>query len=422
MIDAEFPGAFDFLFDPPHARYRVAHGGRGSGKSHSFAAALLIQGTQTKHRVLCCRELQRSIADSVHRLLSDKIADLGLSDFYRIEKASIEGANGTEFIFSGLKNSASLKSYEQITICWVEEGQTVSKASWELLIPTIRAENSEIWVSMNPLLPTDNSYERWVINPPPNALVRQVNYPDNPFFPEVLRKEMEYCKERDPDLYNHVWLGCPVSMLAGAIYAQELRLVDAENRICRVPYDPTRPVDCYWDLGYGDLSAVWMAQPGPFEYRLIDYFENSGKTIEWYIKEFQLRGYQYGYDYLPWDIGLHATQMGSGRSIEELLRRAGRKVRIVPKLSVADGINAARTIFPLCWFDRERCADGIQALRHYRYGEIEKQGIPTRVPVHDMSSHGADAFRMFSVTVKPPGKPPASQQSRPPREAMTTWS
>ena len=421
-MNASFPGAFQFLFEPDHARYRVAYGGRGSGKSHSFASALLIKGLRERHRILCCRELQRSIADSVHRLLCDKIQALGFSDYYEIEKASIRSKNGSEFIFSGLKNSAALKSYENITICWAEEAQTISKHSWELLIPTIRADNSEIWVSMNPLLPTDNSYERWVINPPPDALVHRVNYPDNPWFPEVLQREMEYCRTTDPDLYNHVWLGCPVSMLAGAIYGGELRLVDSEQRITRVPYDRSRPVDCFWDLGYGDLTAIWFAQAMPFEYRLIDYIEDSAKTIEFYIREMQSRGYVYGEDYLPWDIGLHATQMGSGRSIEELLRRAGRKVRIVPKLSVADGINAARTIFPQCWFDRERCADGLQALRHYRYGEVETTGQPTRVPLHDASSHGADAFRMFAVSVKPPRKPPAAQGDGRRRDVMTVWS
>jgi len=422
MAFADFPRAFEFLWKPEHARYRIAYGGRGSGKSHSFSRALLIKGAQRKLRILCTRELQRSIADSVHKLLSDQISLLGLDSFYLIEKQGITGQNGTEFIFSGLKNSASLKSYEMIDVCWCEEGQTISKASWQLLLPTIRAPQSEIWVSMNPELATDDSYKRWVVNPPPDAIVRKVNYDANRFFPEVLKKEMEYCRDTDPDLYQHVWLGCPVSMLAGAIYGEELRRVDAEERITRVPYDPTRPVDCYWDLGYGDLTACWMAQAMPFEYRLIDYVQSSAKTIEWYIREMQSRGYMYGTDYLPWDVGLHATQMGSGRSIEEMLRKAGRKVRIVPKLSAADGINAARTIFPLCWFDRERTADGIQALRHYRYGEVEKTGLPTRVPVHDFSSHGADAFRYFAVTVKPPQKPPATEQGPPRRDVVTVWS
>lgn len=420
MIEIEFPAAFRFLRKP--ARYKVAYGGRGSGKSWAFARQLLLEGYQRKLRILCTRELQRSISDSVHKLLSDQILALGLENFYTIEKSSIYAANGTEFIFSGLLNSASLKSYEQVNICWVEEAQVVSKHSWELLIPTIRAENSEIWITMNPELPTDDSYQRWVINPPPGAVVRRINYDQNHWFPEVLRREMEYCKETDPDLYNHIWLGCPVSMLAGAIYANELRQVDADHRITRVPYDPMRPVDCYWDLGYGDLTAVWFVQSGPFEYRLIDYLQTNAHTIDWYIREMQSRGYMYGTDWLPWDIGTHATQMGSGRSIEELMRLAGRKVRIVPKLPVADGINAARTLFPLLWFDAERTADGVQALRHYRYGEVVKTGSPTREPLHDINSHGADAFRYFALCAKPP-KPVARETGRPQRPpVVSTWS
>ena len=418
-LEVHLSGAFRWLKKP--ARYKVAYGGRGSGKSWAFAQALLLQGIDRKLRILCTRELQRSISDSVHKLLADQITELGIGSFYKVQQANIEGVNGTEFIFSGLKNSVSLKSYEGLDRCWCEEAQVISKASWQILLPTIRAENSEIWISMNPVLPSDDSYQRWVLNPPPGAVVRKVNYDQNKWFPEVLRKEMEHCKATDPDTYNHVWLGCPVSMLAGAVYANELRQVDAEGRIARVPYDPTRPVDCFWDLGYGDLTAIWFAQAMPFEYRIIDYLEGSAKPINWYIQQMQSRGYIYGTDWLPWDIGLHATQMGSGKSIEELMRLAGRKVRITPKLSVADGINAVRTIFPLCWFDRERCADGIQALRHYRYGEIQTLGHPTREPLHDINSHASDALRYMAIAIKAP-KPPAHAERWREREVVSAWS
>lgn len=403
--DIDFPEVFRDIWKP--ARYKVFWGGRGGGKSWSVARWLLIEGAQKKLRILCARETMLSLADSVHRLLSDQIRAMGLDSFYTILKSTIVGANGTEFIFSGLRhNIQAIKSTESIDRCWVEEAQVVSNASWSLLIPTIRAEGSQIIVTMNPDLEEDASYQRFLVHTPPDAIVRKVLYSDNPWFPDVLEKERLFLKESDEDEYLHVWEGHCISMLKGAIYANELRRVDAEGRITRVPYDPTRPVDCYWDLGFHDLTAIWFVQSMPFEYRLIDYLEDSAKSLESYIREMQSRGYIYGYDYLPWDLGGHAKLMGSGRSIEALLRAAGRKVRIVPKTpSVADGINAARTIFPLCWFDRERCADGLQALRRYRYGEIEKLGTPTRVPLHDMSSHGADAFRAFAVTAKPPAPP-----------------
>jgi phage terminase large subunit len=406
-VDAWFPRAFDFLEKP--ARYKVAYGGRGAAKSWAFARALLIEGTKRPLRILCARETQESIRDSVHKLLSDQIAAMRLEAFYRILVTSIVGQNGTEFMFAGLRSQRvhAIKSAEGCDIVWVEEAQTVSEASWRVLIPTIRKDGSEIWLSFNPDFDTDATYKRFVINPPPDAVVRKVNWNENPYFPEVLRKEMERDLTTDPDVYSHIWEGNCISMLAGAIYAKELRAVDSEGRITRVPYDPSRPVDCYWDLGFHDLTAVWMVQSFPFEYRLIDYIEDSARPLEWYIREMQSRGYIFGVDCLPWDVGLHAhTGLGSGRSIEELMRRAGRKVRIAPKLpTVADGINAARTVFPLCWFDRERCQDGISALRRYRYGEIEKLGTPTRVPLHDMASHGADAFRTFAVAAKPPAPP-----------------
>ncbi|PWT80806.1 MAG: PBSX family phage terminase large subunit [Acidobacteria bacterium] len=413
------PRAFAFL--KPPARYKVAYGGRGSGKSWAFARELLVKGAARRLRILCTRELQRSIADSVHKLLADQIVALGLESFYDVQKISITGRNGTEFIFSGLQNSAALKSYEGVNYVWVEEAQVVSRHSWELLIPTIRAKDSEIWVSMNPELPTDDSYQRWVVNPPPGAVVRKINFNSNPYFPDVLRCEMEYCRDKNPSLYDHVWLGNPVSIVEGAIFVNELRAAEQEHRITRVTYDRARPADLFFDLGYYDSTAIWYCQSLPLQHNLIDYTESSGKTIEWYVREIQSKGFMLGWCYLPWDASNHAQHMGSGRSIEELLRLAGMKVRIVPKLvSKAAGINAARTIFPLCWFDQDRCSDGLQRLRHYRYGESE-DGMPTRQPLHDLNSHGADAFISMAMMARPP-KPasPEPRQQRP--QVFSVWS
>ena len=400
-MKAEFPAAFQFLFDD--ARYKVAYGGRGSGKSWAFARALLILGAQRKLRILCARETMRSMADSVHKLLSDQIAELGLEGHYSIEKARITGANGTEFIFAGLKhNAAALKSYEAVDICWVEEAQSVSKSSWATLIPTIRAVGSEIWASYNPDLDTDATHRLFVHNPPPGAVVRKVNFDGNPWFPDVLRAEMEHCRETDPDAFSHVWLGCCISNLDGAIYANELRAADKDNRICRVPYDPSKPVHTFWDLGWGDLVCIWFAQAFPFEYRIIDYLDGSQRAIGHYVAELQKRSYVYGTDYLPWDGA--KKDLGTGKSIEDHMRALGRKVQVVPQLRVADGIDAARTIFGQCWFDAEKCADGLQYLRRYRYGTIATLGTPTREPLHDDASHAADAFRTLAVGLRPPKK------------------
>jgi phage terminase large subunit len=423
-LDAKFPAKLhDLLFSD--ARYRVAYGGRGAAKSWNFARALLLLGVKSPLRILCARETQESISESVHRLLSDQVELLKLGSFYTIEKARIVGLNGTEITFAGLKhNVANIKSYEGADICWVEEAQSVSKESWNTLIPTIRKSGSSIWVSFNPDFDDDPTYQMFVKNPPPDAYVCKVTWRDNDWFPEVLKREMEHLKRTDPDEYEHVWEGSCISLLQSAIYANELRAVEREDRICSVPYDRSRPVDCYWDLGYGDMTAIWFAQSMPFQYRLIDYIEDCAKPLQWYLQQVQVRGYLYGTDWLPWDIGMHATQLGSGRSIEELMRLADRKVRIVPKLSVADGIAAARTVFPVCWFDRERTENGVRALRHYRYGEVKQHHHPTREPLHDQSSHGADAFRYFAIGAKSP-RPPAPKpvvQRRGPSEYVGVWT
>jgi phage terminase large subunit len=420
-MNAEFPEKLAFLFEPH--RYKVSYGGRGSAKSWSYARALLIQAAERPMRILCARETQKSIKDSVHKLLEDQIPALGLSRHYQVQKSSITARfTGSEFFYAGLKhNIDNIKSIEACDVAWVEEAQTVSHGSWKKLVPTIRKKGSEIWISFNPDLETDATYQRFVVQPPTRAKVEKVTWRDNPWFPDELREEKDDLLARDPDEYNHIWEGCPINILAGAIYANELRAADVEGRIKRVPYDRTRPVDCFWDLGYGDLTSVWFAQAFTGEYRLIDYLESSGKTIQWYLQQMQARGYVYGTDWLPWDLGLHAAQMGSGKSIEELMRLAGRKVRILPKLSVADGINAARSILPQCWFDQERCADGLQALRNYRYGEIKTLEHPTREPLHDWASHAADAFRYFAVGIKQPktGAPPKPAR---PSTAASPWS
>lgn len=208
-MNAQIPEIFEFLFSPN--RYKVAHGGRGSGKSWAFARALILLATKEPKRILCTREVQNSIRDSVHRLLADQIKSMGLDKCWTITDRSISCSNGSEFFFEGLfRNVDKIKSYEGIDICWVEEAHNVSEDSWELLTPTVRKEQSEIWVSFNPKYENDNTYQRFVANQPANAMIKQVNFNKNPWFPEVLRGEMERDKARDIVLYQQKWLGKPV--------------------------------------------------------------------------------------------------------------------------------------------------------------------------------------------------------------------
>lgn len=207
-MDLHIPEVFGFLYEG-RARYRAAFGGRGSGKSHAFATASLIRAYQRPTRVLCCREVQNSIKDSVKRLLDDKLRDLGLQDFFESTEKEIRGTNGSLFIFAGLRtNPDTVKSTEGLDLAWVEEANTVSNRSLELLLPTVRKPNSEVWFSWNPRYPTDpvDAMFRGE-TPPPRSLMVQVNWKDNPWFPEVLLPDLEWDRSRDPEKYAHVWMG-----------------------------------------------------------------------------------------------------------------------------------------------------------------------------------------------------------------------
>jgi phage terminase large subunit len=398
--NAQFPVKMASLFD--QARYKIYYGGRGAGKSHSAAKALLILGARSPIRVLCAREYQTSIKDSVHKLLCDQIELMNMHSIYEITQNSIRGKNGSEFAFVGLKNNvANVKSYEGIDICWVEEAQTVSRMSWNTLIPTIRKEGSEIWVTFNPELETDETYQRFVLRPPEGAVVQKINWNDNPWFPEVLALEKDALKNRDPSAYQTVWEGLCRLTVDGAIFANEMQVAELDGRITKVAYDATKPVHAIFDLGWADSTAIWFLQFVGMETRLIRYHEDSQKTISHYLALMQTYGYMYDTLWLPHDAQ-NKTLASNGKSIEEIVRAAGYKTRIIERTPVADSINAARTIFRNCWFDRENCYDGLQCLRHYRYDVDPETGQFSRQPLHDIYSHGADAFRYIGLMINEP--------------------
>lgn len=202
----------------PH-RYKVFYGGRGSGKSWAVARALIAISDFCKVRVLCCREIQNSIRDSSYQVLKDMAERMGLADRFWFKESEIEHlTTGSKFIFSGLlRNENSIRSKEGIDICWVEEASSVSQKSWDVLTPTIRKPGSEIWLTFNPLT-TDDPTNRFLENPPPNAVVHKVNYLENPFFPDTLRAEMEWDKQNDFEKYLHVWEGFPLTVSDAQIF------------------------------------------------------------------------------------------------------------------------------------------------------------------------------------------------------------
>jgi phage terminase large subunit len=395
-LDVEFPEKIGFLFEP--SRYKVLYGGRGSGKSWGVARALLLSGMNKPIRVLCARELQNSITDSVHALLADQIKALNLDSIYEVQNTVIYGKNGTEFLFAGLKhNVTKIKSFEGVDICWVEEAQTVSKSSWDVLLPTIRKDDSEIWITFNPELDTDETYKRFVVSPPANAIVQKVNWSDNPWFPQVLRDEKDDLKERDMDAYLNVWEGNTRQVLDGAVYATELRKAQEENRIRDIYVDTTIPVSTFWDIGWSDLNSIWFVQTVPGgEVRVIDFYQNCQKTIDHYVQVLQTKGYTYRDHWLPHDAE-HKNM--TGKSVKDIMQGMNLPVRITPKLSIADGINAARMLMNRCYFDQNRCAEGLQALRHYRYDVDPDTKLFSKTPLHDQNSHAADAWRYVAVAI-----------------------
>lgn len=246
-VNLKLPQKCLFFLNTKH-RYKVAYGGRGSGKSYAMAFSGIIKAMEKKIRVLCTRQLQNSIKDSVHKLLCDCISALSLDGYFTITRDSIKCYNGSEFIFKGLQNNIQeIKSTEGIDICMVEEAQSVSEESWEILIPTIRKEGSEIWICFNPDRDTDPTYKKFVLEQPDDCLSVEVNYMDNPFFPEVLRKEMEYCKRVDYAKYEHIWLGKTIMETEAQIFKGKFEIKEFEAE----PY-----TDFYYGADWGFACLV----------------------------------------------------------------------------------------------------------------------------------------------------------------------
>jgi len=401
----QFPERLAGLFRP--WRYKVAHGGRGGAKSWNFARALLLEAAEAPMRVLCAREVQKSIKDSVHQLLTDQIDLLGLSGFYAVNRDEIRGQNGSRFLFSGLSDqtSDSLKSFEGIDRVWVEEAHKVTRRSWDILVPTIRKPGSEIWVSLNPELDTDETYVRFVENPPENAWVVQINWRDNPWFPEVLDAERrEFLRQvelghRKQDEYDNIWEGRCRAAVEGAIYAGEVGDLQTQGRYCRVAYDPMLPVHRVWDLGWNDQMVVGMWQRSPMGLMLTDSLIVSHTKYSDVVALLNARGYRWGRDFLPHD-GRHKNPQ-TGESAEILLTRLGCKVEIIADVGLEAGIKATRQYFGRLWIDNQT-GDNRQvlaSLKRYRRAINATTNEPGP-PLHDENSHAADMVRYAVVSAE----------------------
>jgi phage terminase large subunit len=400
MAHLQLPAKLEPLRYPK--RYKVLYGGRDGSKSWSIAQLLLILGTERPLRILCTREVQKSIKDSVHKLLSDQITRLGLGYFYDILQSEIRGKNGTEFLFAGLSDQTveSIKSFEGVDICWIEEGRTISKRSLKILIPTIRKNNSEIWISFNPELDTDEVYVRFVENTPPDCLLIKINWDDNPWYSRALDSERERQQRDDPEGYEHVWNGMCKPAVEGAIYYNEMAAAVKSGRIRNVPYDPMLKVHTVWDIGYNDKNAIICVQRVASEIRVIRYIEDNLKDYPFYVGELNKLNYNWGKDWLPHD-GYAKRIESQGNSGYDILKKLGRNVAVkgmVPNVTVEEGIKVARQVFPRVYFDRDNAHGLVDNLKRYKRHIPLTTGEPGD-PVHDAASHGSDAFRIMSLVV-----------------------
>lgn len=411
-MNVQFPTKLQPLFTPN--RLKVAHGGRGSAKSWGFARALLILAAQKPLRVLCAREVQKSIKDSVHQLLTDQIQAMGLGGHYEVFDTEIRGKNGSLFLFAGLASHTvqSIKSFEGVDICWVEEAQTVPKRSWDILEPTIRKEDatagseSEIWVTLNPDMETDETYQRFIVNAAPDDFVVQMNWRDNPWFPNVLEKLRLKTLERDPDNYANIWEGQPKRVAEGAIYRHEVVRMIEEKRVRPVPYDPLLKVHTVWDLGWNDAMTIGLWQRQSAEVRCIGYIEDSHRTLDSYIAELEKHPYRWGTDFIPHDGRARNTQ--TGKSTEEALQAMGRNVKVLPQLDVEEGIKAARMMFPRVYMDEDKTKRLQECLKRYQRSINQATREPAG-PLHDEYSHGCDMFRYAAMAIEEMGNAGASK-------------
>lgn len=400
MVNVQIPSIFKPLMQP--IRYKAAYGGRGSGKSHAFAQMIVIRCLQGPTRVACLREVQQSIRDSVRALIVSKIEDMGVSEYFQVLEAEIRGRNGSLITFHGLRsyNADNIKSLEGIDIAWCEEAQALSAHSLDILKPTIRKPNSELWFSYNPRNPTDAVDVFFRKNPPENSIAIEVNYDSNPFFPKELREEMEHDFEVDPDNAEHVWHGA-YSAGKGSILARWINQAERENRVIDdVEFDPEgAPIHISMDLGFRDTTCCWFWQPKLGGYSIFSYLHGTGMDADDWIEEIKKELVERGVTanhlggiWLPQDAKAKTFQ-SKHTSAEKFLATFGSSVvKIIPPSRKADQISAARTVIKKVEFHKTRCEDGLAGLRAWEFAYNAGDQVFSRDPKHDWASHRGDSF------------------------------
>ncbi|XAI96509.1 terminase large subunit [Microcystis phage Mae-JY35] len=393
------------------ARYRGAYGGRGSGKTRSFAKMAAVKGYQLSQEgksgvIVCGREFMNSLDESSMAEVKAAIAsEPWLAAHYDVGEKYIRTIDGRiSFAFIGLRhNLDSIKSKSQIHLLWVDEAEPVSEGAWVKVVPTVREHGSEIWVTYNPERKNSATHKRFRESPPEGSKIVEINWSDNPWFPEVLEKERLEDFNKRPEHYEHIWEGDFRTVVEGAYYAQALVLAKAEGRISRVAPDPLMTLRAYVDIGgtgaRADAFTIWIAQFIGKEIRVLDYYEVQGQPAAAHMTWLRGKGYtpEKCQVWLPHDGATHDRVHDA--SYEGAFRQLGYEVTVVPNQgrgAASMRINAARRLFGSIWFNANTTEAGRDALGWYHEKRDDERGVGLG-PEHDWSSHGADSFGLMCV-------------------------
>lgn len=399
------------------ADVRGSYGGRGSAKTRTFAKMALVKAHMFDQAnrsgiVLCGRQFMNSLDDS--SLLELKLAleddDMAwLAPHFEVGEKFIKTKSGRiEFKFTGLdRNLGSVKGKSRILLCWVDEAEYVIEAAWVILIPTIREDESELWVTWNPANKRSATHLRFREQVEPDRMkIVEMNWRDNPWFPAKLERERQSDMKNRPEKYAHIWEGDFVTVVEGAYYAQHITQAKQDGRVARVAADPLMTYRAVWDIGgtgaKADATAIWVVQYVGREIRWLDYYEAVGQPLSTHISWLRERGYGKALCVLPHDGATHDKVHDV--SYESALRQAGFEVQVIGnqgKGAAMKRVEALRRLFPSCWFNEETTGPGLDALGWYHEKRDEERGIGLG-PEHDWSSHGADAGGLVAVAYEMP--------------------
>lgn len=397
------------------AMYRGAYGGRGSAKTRSFAKMAAVQGVRFAQAnmpgvIVCGREFMNSLDDSSFAEVKYAIeSEPWLLERYDLGDKYIRTRDKRiVFTFCGLRhNLGSIRSKARIRILWVEEAEDVSEEAWMIIDPTVREDDSEIWVTWNPRRKNSATHKRFRENPPAGAKIVEMNWRDNPWFPTTLQSKRLNDKAKRPDQYEHIWEGAFVSVVDGAYFAAELTEAKAKGRIGNVARDPLMTIRAFWDIGgtgmRADARSIWIAQFIGREIRVLDYHESVGQPLAHDVEWLRANKYDTALCVLPHDGA--ANDKVYDVSYESALRAAGFKVVVVPnqgKGAALMRVEAARRLFPAIWFNAATTEAGRDALGWYHEKKSDDDRNIGLGPEHDWSSHAADAFGLMCVAYEMP--------------------